>query len=1406
MLVATAACAGDDSTGLPPGGASGTTPTAIVISPRHDTLGIGQTVQLAARVTDATGTVRQSTVNWSSVNPSVASVSATGAVTALTPGVTFVVGTTGNLADTASITVRAEELVVEPNAISIGVGEQVQLVASRADGSAVAYGAVTTWTSSDAAIATVSVDGVVSAVGEGDVTITAAADGKQGSALMAVHKQSISSMRITPTTSSIYPGAKQSLSVLAFDDAGRQLNIDPSDLRWSVSDSKVATVADDGSVTGVRKGSAVVSARVGNKGATASINVLSSPAATIGVALATSTLEVGQTTQAMADVEDASGATIATPTIAWQSSNPAIATVNSGGLVTAIARGGVTISAISDSKTGSAALTIAAKTVASVAVSPNPAAAMQGQQVQLTAVAKDAQSAALPSKTFTWQTSNASVATVSASGMVTSVGPGTATITATADGVSGSAQFSTTQQAVANIAVSPNSANVTAGQDVQLAVTATDASGNVLAGRVPAWSSSNPTVATVSSSGKVTALAHGSASISASLDSKSASATVLVGSAPPEPVASVTVTLNSPSVSVGQSTQAAAVLKDAAGNALSGRSITWTSAATDLATVSSTGLVSALAAGSVTISASAEGVVGNTTLVIQPGTPAPVATVSLTSSTTSLSAGQTQPITVTLRDAQGNTLSGRTVAWKSSNLTVATVAPDGRVTAIGGGSSTITATSEGKSGTLGFTVAATASPVANVTLSASATTLTVGQTMQVTASAKDAHGSAISGKTITWSSSAPNVATVSSSGLVTAVAAGTTMITGSADNVPGSLAFTVNAPNVGASTVSVTLSSQTLTVGQNTQATAVARDGSGATISATPSWSSSNNAVATISSTGAVSAVAAGTANIVATVNGISGTAAVSVNAVVTGGGGSGVTAVLPQLPSSTPSASVPAPTGRTIKVAAGGDLQAAINSAQPGDVVALAPGASFIGHFSLPAKACTGWITLRTDISDGSLPGAGSRITPSYAGQLAKLVTPDAEPALRTAIPTCQWRVFGIEITGTLPSTSIQYGIVTLGDGGWVGGGDQQVSLDKVPQDLVLDRVYIHGTPTLNTVRCVALNSGRTSIVNSYFDMCHAKGFDSQAIEGWNGPGPYLIENNFLAGAGENIMFGGADPGISGLSPSDITIRGNHVYKDPSWKGVWTVKNLLELKNARRVLIENNVFENNWADAQSGMAIVIKSTTDSCGTGCMWEGTTDVTFRYNLVQNSPRGFNVQAYDNSYVPTGTNVHVQRVRAENNLFLNIGTGGDGWLALLTHDLTDVALIHNTFIGNLPTSGTALVMDYAGGSAKGIQLDDNIFYGHNDYAIFYSGMQVGTKSLEAFAGTSWSFTRNIVASVNPQYVAWHPAASWYPATATSIGFNSDYSLAASSPYKGKSAGIDPGADVAGVTSRTAGVVSR
>src|SRR5712692_5609175 len=178
----------------------------------------------------------------------------------------------------------------------------------------------------------------------------------------------------------------------------------------------------------------------------------------------------------------------------------------------------------------------------------------------------------------------------------------------------------------------------------------------------------------------------------------------------------------------------------------------------------------------------------------------PVASVTLSLASASLTAGRTVQLTATPKDANGNPLSGRVITWTSSAAGVATVSGSGLVTGVAVGSATITATSEGQSGTAAFTV--TNVPVAAVTVSPATASVVVGQTVQLTATPKDANGNPLSGRVITWTSSAAGVAAVSGSGLVTGVAVGSATITATSEGQSGTAAFTVTNVPVAAVTVS----------------------------------------------------------------------------------------------------------------------------------------------------------------------------------------------------------------------------------------------------------------------------------------------------------------------------------------------------------------------------------------------------------------------------------------------------------------------------------------------------------------------------------------------------------------------------------------------------------------------------
>jgi hypothetical protein len=520
----------------------------------------------------------------------------------------------------------------------------------------------------------------------------------------------------------------------------------------------------------------------------------------------------------------------------------------------------------------------------------------------------------------------------------------------------------------------------------------------------------------------------------------------------------------------------------------------------------------------------------------------------------------------------------------------------------------------------------------------------------------------------------------------------------------------------------MSLSPSSILVGGTTQATAVAKDAQGAVIAGKAANWSVSNSLATVSSSGLVTALAAGTVLVTANIDGKSASGSLTISNPPT----QTTPSAGAELPRTFLNYSLPATTGQIIVVPAGGNLQTALNNAQRGDEIVLAAGATYTGNFTLPAKpgsAANGWIKIRTD-KHSQLPAIGTRVHASNAALMPKVVTPNTAPAIRLAAGASGWWISGIEVTVTASVTQQQYGLIFLGE-----SRDLQTTMASVPQDVVLDRMYIHGQPTTNLSRCVALNSGRTQISDSYIVECHGKGFDSQAVAGWNGPGPYKIVNNALQGAGENLMFGGSDPGIPGLVPSDIEIRRNHLYTPVAWKGVWTKKNLFESKNAVRVLVEGNVFDGSWSDGQTGWAIALKSTNQSGG--CPWCRTTDVTIRRNLIQNAGAGVSVAPRDTH---TGVDTTARRILVTESVFDNIGVGaftGDKRGFMLLKNTADITIENTVVTGSLQA---ALLLDDAPGTQRARFANNVWTYGQ--YGTIATGAGPGTPSVTVGApGAIW-----------------------------------------------------------------------
>ena len=263
--------------------------------------------------------------------------------------------------------------------------------------------------------------------------------------------------------------------------------------------------------------------------------------------------------------------------------------------------------------------------------------------------------------------------------------------------------------AVATVTVGPTAAQIEVGLTTQLNASAQDSKGNPLSNPVT-WSSSAATVASVSATGLVTGVAAGTATITAAAGGKQGTATITV--VPPS-VQAVAVSLAASTIEVTRATTATAVLRDAGGNILTGRQLTWSTGNAAIATVTAAGVVTGVSVGSTTVIGTSEGKTGSATLTV---VPPPVATVTVSLNPASVVAGGTSQATFAARDADNNVLTGRVAAWSSSNQAVATVnATTGTIAAVAAGTATITATVEGKTGSAQLTVTAVSAGVGTVT-------------------------------------------------------------------------------------------------------------------------------------------------------------------------------------------------------------------------------------------------------------------------------------------------------------------------------------------------------------------------------------------------------------------------------------------------------------------------------------------------------------------------------------------------------------------------------------------------------------------------------------------------------------------------------------------------------------------
>jgi trimeric autotransporter adhesin len=671
-------------------------------------------------------------VTWTAAAPAVASISSAaptnGLATTLKPGSTMITAALGAISGATTLTVNTATLTsigITPLNLSIAAGLDHQFTATGlySDASTHDLTALVVWSSSATTIATISNAagsmGLATTATPGSTTITAALGGVSGTTSLTVTAATLVSIGVTPPKPSVAAGLKQQLTATGLYTDNSVHNITTAVL-WSSSVTTVAPISNatgfNGLATAASPGTTTITATLGSLSGTATLTVTPATLVSIGVTPATPSIAAGSSLQFVATGTYTDNSTRAITTlVAWTSSAATVATLSnaagSNGLATTLAQGTVTITAALGTVSASATLTVTPATLASISITPpNPRIANgTNQQFTATGIYTDNSTQDLTTAAA-WSSSATTVAGVSnaagSNGLATALSPGSTTITATFGGVSSSTTLTVSSTSLVSIAITPAHPSITDDTNQQFTATGTfsDNSTQDLTTAV-AWTSSNTTAATVSNApgfnGFATALTPGTTTITAALNTVSASTTLTITAAPLVSIA-VTPANPGPSIPDGNSQQFTAIgtYADHSTQDLT-TSVTWHSSNPTTASVSnaagSKGLALSLASGTTSISATLGGVSGATTLTV---TTATLVSITVTPLSTTIANGSNRQFAAIGMYTDNSTQNLTTVVtWASSNSSVASVSnaanSKGLVSSASVGSTSIRATTAG---------------------------------------------------------------------------------------------------------------------------------------------------------------------------------------------------------------------------------------------------------------------------------------------------------------------------------------------------------------------------------------------------------------------------------------------------------------------------------------------------------------------------------------------------------------------------------------------------------------------------------------------------------------------------------------------------------------------------------------
>ena len=861
---------------------------SIAVTPNQVSLPVGQTGQFTATGIFTDGSTQNLTqsATWISSDPSIANVSTAGAALAKIAGTATISATSGSVTGTANLTVTpavpvSVNVVPATLSLSLGSSSQLQAIATMSDGSQQTLSSSVTWQTSQSALATVNAQGVVTAVGKGNAHVSAVYQGLTGSASITVEPAALVSIAVIPNQVSLPLGQTEQFTASGTFTDGSTQNLTQS-ATWISSVPAIASVSAGGAAVGKAIGATTISATSGTVAGTANLTVTPAVPVSVNIVPSSLSLPLGSGSQLQATLTLSDGTTQdVTTTATWSSPQPAIATVNAQGFVTATGKGTGQVSAAYQALSSNSSITVGPPVLVSIAVAPNQVSLPIGETQQFTATGTftDGSTQDL-TQSATWISSAPANASVSAAGAAVAKVLGTATISATSGTVTGTASLTVTPAVAISVTVAPATLTMPLGTTSQLQATASmsDGTQQALSPSNPSvtWQSSQPAMATVSAQGLVTAVAIGAAQVSATYEGFSGNTSVTVG---PPALVSIAVTPTPSTLPIGETEQliATGTFTDGTTQNLT-QTATWNSSAPATASVSATGSALAKAIGTATISATSGSITGAASLTV---TPAVALSINVVPATLSLPLGSTSQLQAiaNMSDGTQQTLSS-SVTWQTSQTSMATVNAQGVVTAAGQGSAQVSATYQGLTNSASITVVP---PVlVSVAVTPASPSLPVGETLQFKATGTFTDGSTQDlTQSATWSSSAATSATITSVGLASGLVAGSTTITAVSGTIQGSTTLTVVPPVLVSIAVAPANASITVVNTQQFTATGTYSDGSTQDLTGTTTWSSLAPGVATITSAGLATGAAVGTSTISATTGSITGSTTLTVLAPV---------------------------------------------------------------------------------------------------------------------------------------------------------------------------------------------------------------------------------------------------------------------------------------------------------------------------------------------------------------------------------------------------------------------------------------------------------------------------------------------------------------------------------------------